>query len=361
MSGQDQIAAGDQAQAQPSGMKKAVPVEPLYGTGRVDGRDPAAPAGWPESISSADAAGAGNVLHVQMEDLTYQVTVAGSGPPLLLLHGFTGSTASWERQFAVFSAGYRVLGVDLIGHGGTDAPADPTRYTMDRVVQDVLTLLGRLAPRTPVRVLGYSMGGRTALALAAAAPERVAALILESASAGIAGAEKRAARVAADTALAARIEAEGVSAFVDYWAQLPLFATQRGLPREVLATQRAQRLANRAVGLANSLRGMGAGAQAPLHDRLPLLPMPVLLIAGALDGKYRVLAEEMAGRIPRSMVDIVEHAGHTVHLEAPARFNAAVLAFLAAVDRGHAGATPCPTSLLKRAAPAAVGSDIVEG
>jgi 2-succinyl-6-hydroxy-2,4-cyclohexadiene-1-carboxylate synthase len=198
---------------------------------------------------------------------------------------------------------------------------------MDATVADLVALLDRLSVRR-AHVLGYSMGGRVALHLAAAHPERVAMLILESASPGLATQAERDARVAADTALAASIERDGISAFVDRWEALPLWASQARLPDEVRAGLRAQRLNNRAVGLANSLRGLGTGAQAPLHDRLADLPMPALVIAGRLDAKFAAIARAMAAALPQGRLALVPEAGHAVHLEQPAPFDRLVAGFL---------------------------------
>ncbi len=254
------------------------------------------------------------------------VEVAGEGVPLVLLHGFTGSAATWQ-PFAAAWPGFRTIAVDLIGHGASDAPADESRYTMARCVADVTALLDALgAGRTAV--LGYSMGGRVALHLALAAPDRITALVLEGASPGIADADERRERVASDRALADDIERAGVEAFVDRWQALPLFATQARLPDAVRERLRAQRLGNSAAGLANSLRGMGAGTTEPLLARLHELSMPVLLVAGEHDVKYRALALAMRDRMPDARVQIAPDAGHAVHLEQPAAFAALVKEFL---------------------------------
>src|SRR5262249_4802486 len=134
-------------------------------------------------------------------------------------------------------------------------------------------------------------------------------------------------RRTSDEALAVRIEREGVPAFVDHWEQLPLFASQQTLPPERRAALRAQRLRNRASGLANSLRGVGAGVGPALHHELTGLDIPCLLVAGALDAKYRGIAEEMAHKLPHAMLCVVPEAGHTVHLERPEAFDTAVLEF----------------------------------
>lgn len=265
--------------------------------------------------------------HLVVNDLRFALERGGEGPSLLLLHGFTGSRASWAPVLPAFQERYSTLTVDLIGHGASSAPADPARYRMEHCVADLVALLDACGiDRTAV--LGYSMGGRVALHLALAAPERVSALVLEGASPGIADPAERAARVASDTARAERIEREGLVAFVDYWERIPLFASQARLPAATRERVRAGRLASNPVGLANSLRGMGAGAMTPVVDRLGELSMPVLYIAGELDRKYSAIGQEMVAALPQAELVIVPDAGHTVHLEQPERFQQAVLRFL---------------------------------
>ncbi|ACZ40425.1 2-succinyl-6-hydroxy-2,4-cyclohexadiene-1-carboxylate synthase [Sphaerobacter thermophilus] len=264
---------------------------------------------------------------IAVNGVRLHVERGGDGPPLLLLHGFTGSAATWEPLLPALQAHFHTVAPDLIGHGRSDVPADPARYAMDRCVADLVALLDAL-DIDRAAVLGYSMGGRTALHLALAAPERVSALVLEGASPGIADPDERAARVASDAALADRIEREGLQAFVDAWERLPLFASQQRLPEATRARLRAQRLSHTPRGLANSLRGMGAGAMAPVHDRLGEIAVPVLLIAGELDGKYVEISRAMAGAMPQATVRIIPDAGHAPHLEQPEAFVEAVLGFL---------------------------------
>jgi 2-succinyl-6-hydroxy-2,4-cyclohexadiene-1-carboxylate synthase len=260
-----------------------------------------------------------------VDRMQYYVECWGEGAPLVLLHGFTGSSATWAPHVASWPA--RAIAVDLPGHGQTDAPADSARYRMEATVADLVALLDQLGVER-AHVLGYSMGGRVALHLAAAHPERVATLILESASPGLATQAERAARVAADTALAASIGRDGIAAFVDRWEALQLWASQARLPDAVRAGLRAQRLNNRPLGLANSLRGLGTGAQAPLHYRLADLPVPALVIAGMLDAKFAAIARAMAAALPQGRLALVPEAGHAVHLEQPALFDRLVAEFL---------------------------------
>lgn len=262
-----------------------------------------------------------------MNGVELNVIDEGGGPPVLMLHGFTGTAESWSGIARGLVCRWRVLRVDLLGHGRSSCPEDPRRYALELAASDLLALMDALGVGE-FAVLGYSLGGRTALHLALKAPERVKALILESASYGIADPSERAARRAQDEALAARIEREGIEAFVDYWESLPLFETQRRLPREVREAVRRERLGQPPLGLANSLRGAGAGAQECLLPRLPELTMPVLVIAGKLDLKYCAIAQEIAQAVSSGRLCIIDGAGHNVHLERPGDYLEAVTAFL---------------------------------
>ena len=250
---------------------------------------------------------------------------------LVLLHGFTGSAAGWSSLFSSLEAPERrLIALDMPGHGQSDAPAEPARYAIERSREDILAALASLdVSANEAVLLGYSMGGRIALYTALCALFR--ALILESASPGIADPVERERRRQSDHALAWRIEEAGVQAFVDEWEQVPLFASQRTLPVEARAALRSQRLNNRAVGLANSLRGVGTGVQPALYERLHTLDLPVLLLAGELDEKYCRIARQMAVSLPMVRVEIVPAAGHAVHLEQPASFAGLVDEFCCAV------------------------------
>lgn len=266
-------------------------------------------------------------MRLEVNGVNLNVEITGEGWPLVLLHGFTGSNATWEKHYAALAPRFKLIAIEMLGHGLSDAPANPSRYNMEHTTADIAATLDALDIERAA-VLGYSMGGRIALHFAAANPERVSTLVLESASPGLATAEERATRIQADEALAGFIEREGIAAFVERWENLPLFASQRHLPPEVQAAQRQQRLNNNPRGLANSLRGAGTGAQASLWPRLNSLTRPTLLIAGEFDTKFVQIARQMQAKLPISRLDIVANAGHAVHLEQPAEFDRLVLDFL---------------------------------
>jgi 2-succinyl-6-hydroxy-2,4-cyclohexadiene-1-carboxylate synthase len=264
---------------------------------------------------------------IPVNGLSFNVERSGQGNPLLLLHGFTGSSETWRPFLPALSTSNDVIAVDLIGHGASDAPRDTARYSMARCIEDLQGVLDYYV-LARVTVLGYSMGARIALHLAMEAPERVSALILEGGSPGIDNPSERQSRHAADEALAEEIERDGVPAFVMRWEQLPLFASQHRLSGEARKALRMQRLRNTVTGLANALRGLGTGAQDSLWGRVDEVPVPTLLIVGAEDNTYRAIADEMAERMPLADVAVVPDAGHAVHLEQPRQFQDLVLRFL---------------------------------
>jgi len=255
--------------------------------------------------------------------VTLAAHVAGDGPALVLLHGFTGSAAAWGPLRDAFATDRRVIAVDLPGHGGSPAPDGGLWDVADAVADAVARCgVGR------ADWLGYSLGGRIAMHVALRHPDRVDRLVLESASPGLDDAAARTARAADDDALADAIERDGLPAFVDRWLAQPLFASQARLPAPVRAAERARRLAASPAGLAAALRAMSVGRQEPLLSCLARLRRPTLLVAGADDATYRAHAERMAAVLPDARIAVVPAAGHTTHLENPAAFRAAVDAFL---------------------------------
>ncbi|MCY4020808.1 MAG: 2-succinyl-6-hydroxy-2,4-cyclohexadiene-1-carboxylate synthase [Chloroflexi bacterium] len=264
-------------------------------------------------------------LHVNGHQ--YDLRISGQGETLLLLHGFGGDKSVWEALRAGLDSAYRVIAVDILGHGASDKPLQVCAYHMSRVACDIVSLLDLL--RIPdCHLLGYSMGGRLALCLAAGHPARFRSLILESASPGLADAAERELRRRQDESLAERIEIKGIAWFVDYWERLPLWTSQRKMSKDVLSAQRQQRLGNSATGLANSLRGMGSGAQPNLWPYLEHATMPALLLVGEGDSKFVAINQLMARQMPRADLKVMPNAGHNIHLEQPLVFQGQVHSFL---------------------------------
>jgi 2-succinyl-6-hydroxy-2,4-cyclohexadiene-1-carboxylate synthase len=227
-------------------------------------------------------------------------------PNLVLLHGFTHTGASWDQVVAALPQRYRPLAPDIRGHG---AASDVRPVSLAGVIADV-----RAGASEPFALAGYSMGGRVALHLAFALPERVRRLVLIGASPGIADPQARAERRAADEALADDMGEMSIDAFAQRWAQTAVLADQ---PAVVRAAVHADRLRSTPAGLAAALRGLGTGALRSLWDRLGELDVPADLVVGERDEKFRAIAGQMATALPDARVHVVGGAGHAVHLEAP--------------------------------------------
>lgn len=244
----------------------------------------------------------------------------------VLVHGFTGSSATWGGAIVdgLASLGLPPVLVDLPGHGRHAGETDSARFALDAALE----LIGA-AGDWPADLVGYSMGARIALHFAAAHPDRVRRLVLESGSPGLATEAERTERRDADEALARRVVDEGMSAFVDFWETQPLFASRRAMGEEMMASQRALRLRNAPGSLAAALVGLGTGALPSLWAALPRVATPSLLLVGALDGKFVEIGERMARAMPDARLVVVPGAGHTVHLERPSAWVDAVTAFLA--------------------------------
>lgn len=239
----------------------------------------------------------------------------GSGPPLVLVHGFTQTGRCWGPIADDLATDHTVIRVDAPGHGRS---------------ADVIAGLrggGRMIADQggEATYLGYSMGGRYLIHLALANPELVRGLVLVGATAGIEDPAERAARAEADRRTAERIREQGLRTFLQGWVAQPMFA---GIPadRQYLL----ERMENTVDGLESSLVQSGTGAQDPSWDKLDRLDMPVLVVAGELDDKYVALGRRLQESIgPNATFATVSDAGHAGHLERPEAFLAVLRPWLA--------------------------------
>ncbi|HVB01148.1 MAG TPA: alpha/beta fold hydrolase [Acidimicrobiales bacterium] len=243
-------------------------------------------------------------------------------PRIVLVHGFTQSAKSWSRLAPELAGTHNVVAVDLPGHGRSTniSPADLT---------ETARLVGEVGGHAIY--VGYSLGGRVALTLALDHPELVKALVLISASPGIADAVERAVRRGTDRALAESLDPSdgsepelSMEQFLDAWLSRPLF---RDL--DEIAQDRGARMQNSPRSLARSLRATSAGDMQPLQHRLTELKMPVLCLAGERDIPYVKRALLMASEIGANALScIVGNAGHALCFERPEEFLRVVDEFL---------------------------------
>jgi len=240
----------------------------------------------------------------------YHVKIEGSGPPLLLLHGFTGSLSTWDMLSEHLSTHFTVYRLDLMGHGKT-APAAEQRMRLTQQVKDLETLLAMRSEQWVV--LGYSMGGRIALMLSVVS-ERVVRTIAVSTTPGIKTATERKVRRVSDRILAERLEKDGLEAFIDYWETLGLFKPQALLPESQRLLLRQERLSQTVEGLSASLRSQGTGSMPSLWS---CLPQEIDWIVGEEDEKFRTIASRAASS---EKIHVISHASHAPHIDQSQKF-----------------------------------------
>jgi len=239
-----------------------------------------------------------------------------SHPPLVFLHGFLGRGRDWLPVAETFKDRFYCILPDLPGHGeNTDFPFE-TQLDYDFFVDDLIATLGEFRK---INLIGYSMGGRTALYFALKYPERVQTLVLESTSPGIEPEHARLERCTLDDRWAEKIRANGMAAFVEEWYNIPLFRSLHGQP-ELLDRIKAARCENSSAWMAKVIAELSPGRVPYLGNQLSELKMPLLLLAGGLDEKYASGLEGFGAAIPSSVASVVPDAGHTVHAERPREF-----------------------------------------
>jgi len=241
--------------------------------------------------------------------------VHGDGPPLILTHGYSSTSAMWQGQVTALSKQHKLVLWDMRGHGQSDYPEDPAAYSETLTVGDIAALLDEVGAKTAI-VGGLSLGGYTSLAFYRAHPERVAALLIIDTGPGFKKDDAREAwnRRAFDTA--ERFEREGL---------------------EVLQSASRERstVSHRdATGLARAARGMLTQRDARVIELLPNIKVPSLIVVGADDTPFLAASDYMAAKIPGAKKVVIPAAGHAVNIDQPQVFIDAVLPFLDSLPNG---------------------------
>ena len=263
-------------------------------------------------------------MYFDLGEYRYGLTVVGDGEPIVCFHGFSESSYTWD---AINLPGYRVIRIDLIGHGDSDIPDEDKAYTIPQMIEDLHTVIYHMVGDS-YYLMGYSMGARIALSYALEYEREIKGLILESGSAGIASDDERAKRRTADEELAVNIENHDGAWFATRWAEAPIFKSQKQLLPAVTELIQLRRAHNSPYALACTLRGSGQGVMPYVGDKLEKLSLKGLYVSGALDTKYTTIGRDVFDKLPNFMHVIVEGAGHNVHIEKPQLFEQAVLDFL---------------------------------
>ena len=237
--------------------------------------------------------------------------------PTLLLHGFLGSSADFLELASLLPGDRRTDAPDWPGHGARGGMRDPSGYTLDAHVSQVVAWVQ--AQDRPGLLLGYSMGGRLLQHALARLPDLSPdwRVVLVSTSPGIADPAEAANRREGDAAAARLLREAGMGPFLRYWHNQTFFRPLMALPPERLEPILARRRSADAEGLALSLESVGPGSVPCTHGVLGGLRCRVDLVAGSADPSYVRHAEAMAALAPGATVTLVPGAGHALHLEQP--------------------------------------------
>lgn len=279
-----------------------------------------------------------------------------SAPPILLVHGFTASKASFEANLIGLREYFTVITVELLGHGDSDAPEDPALYRPDRATRRILQLLDHLGYQR-VLLCGHSLGGALALRLALDAPEWVAGLVVINSSSAAGNPEWREAARPRMEEMAARLRAEGSTAFMKSTRLYPAHSKRLDPLSKELLTRDFDRL--KPEGLAGTAESLVIDVNA--WERHPVLSVPMLLVVGEKDADFAPNADAFMERFPPDLARQVKLplAGHAANIEQPREFEAAVVQF--ARDVAYLPLLAPPPSETNRMLTALGGSLVVAG
>lgn len=238
--------------------------------------------------------------------------VHGSGPAILLTHGYSATAQMWRDQVAPLSRRHTLILWDMRGHGRSAYPEAPDAYSEAATVRDMATILDRCGVERAV-IGGLSLGGYMSLAFHLAHPGRTRALMLFDTGPGFKKDEARAAWNETAERMARGFEERGLAA-------------DSASLEHIAASHRS------AEGLVRAARGMLKQRDARVINSLPHIAVPTLVLVGAEDKPYLAGTDYMASRIPRATKAVIAGAGHVANIDQPAAFNAAVLAFLERLD-----------------------------
>ena len=250
------------------------------------------------------------MARAKLNGIEIDYEVSGGGPAVLLSHGYSATRRMWDAQHRALGECHRVISWSMRGHGETESPTDPARYSAALTVGDMRALLGDLGVRRAV-IGGLSLGGYVSLAFYLEHPEMVRALVICDSGPGYRSADAREAWNARALERAAALEARGLDAL--------------GKSREV---REAVALHRSAQGLAHAARGMLAQEGSRVIDGLVSIQVPTLIIVGDQDQPFLAPCEYMAKKIPGARLEVIRDAGHSSNLDQPEAFNRVLLDFL---------------------------------
>ncbi len=243
---------------------------------------------------------------------------AGEGDPVVFIHGFGLDSGMWDSQWPAFARRHRVIRYDLRGYGNSSLPE--TSYSH---VDDLLALMDALGAH-PAHLVGLSLGGRVALRVAAAHPEKVRSLTLaDSAMDGHIWTADWLRRWRAMTDAAKSGDLKGAK---DLWRNHILFgpANERAQVADALRV-----MIDRYSGWHLAHPDPGSAPQTPVAENLAGISIPSLVLVGELDlPDFQNIARRLGKELPAAELQTLAGAGHMSNMEAPLQFNELVLEFL---------------------------------
>jgi 3-oxoadipate enol-lactonase len=266
------------------------------------------------------------VARIQIGDIAVAVSEVGQGPPVVLLHGLACGQRMWRHQIRALKQRYRVIAYDQRGHGRTDAPSVATRYSASFLARDLVGVLDALQIERAA-VVGFSLGGGPALALAASKPDRVSHLVLADVGAGADDPVKIETMARQWVSL---IRQGAIDELVCEMLRSELFKFYAGRNTRRRDHMAALIRATPVDGLRFTLSEVLAKRKSlfRLTGVLKSIRVPTLVIVGQQDYVCSKAARLMAQTIPDASLKIIEGSGHMSPLERPAAFNAALMEFL---------------------------------
>lgn len=240
--------------------------------------------------------------------------VHGSGPPLLLTHGYSSTSAMWQGQIEALSKHHKLVLWDMRGHGQSDYPDDPAAYSEALTVADMAALLDAVGADSAI-IGGLSLGGYMSLAFYRAHPERVRALLIIDTGPGFKKDDARDAWNKRAHETGDRFEQEGLAIL------------------KTASRERSTVSHRDASGLARAARGMLTQRDARVIELLPNIKVPSLIVVGADDAPFLAASDYMAAKIPAAKKVVIPAAGHAVNIDQPQAFIDAVLPFLDGLPR----------------------------
>lgn len=254
----------------------------------------------------------------------YCLTGSTNQPIILFLHGFLGDSHDFSEIISMIREQFCCLAVDLPGHGKTKIYGGDECYTMQNTALALIHLLDNLSIKKCC-LTGYSMGGRLALYMTLHFPYRFEKVILESTSPGLKTLQERSQRRQIDWQRARELETSDFKNFLLNWYQQPLFKTLQNHPKFDKLIER--RLQNNPLELAKSLRYMGAGSQPSLWEKLAENQVPINLLVGEYDDKFKSINAEITNLFQVAKRTIIPKTGHNIHFENPQEYIANLTSF----------------------------------